>query len=136
MAKATRAQEVSTGDSTSFTKHELSDPKPPVVVTRAVLGGELLSVGSNSEASSGSNRKPSDETTQAPQAPAPTMASHSPQRETETDSDATSTVGVGLSSPAKQSSKPAKKTTAKKASPRQARVRSTDSDADEFDEFE
>jgi hypothetical protein len=38
MAKSTNAQEVATGTSDSYTPHELSDPAPPIKVTRAMLG--------------------------------------------------------------------------------------------------
>lgn len=128
MAKATRSQEVLTGTSDSYTEHELTDPNPPVVVTRAVLGGELLSVGNNSEVSTEKQSTISDEENQFLQSPAPTTDNPSSQPEEETDSNVTSTVGNGQSEPAKQSAKrtPARKTTARKANTR------TLSEEDEF----
>lgn len=38
MAKATHAQEVSTGTSDSYTPEELADPRPPVRIQRAMIG--------------------------------------------------------------------------------------------------
>ena len=40
MAKSTNAQEAATGTPDSYTERELNDPEPPVVITRAELGGE------------------------------------------------------------------------------------------------
>lgn len=48
MAKNTRAQEVSTGTSDSYTEHEKSDTNPPPRVQRAMLGGDSPSVGMDS----------------------------------------------------------------------------------------
>lgn len=42
MAKSTKAQEVATGTSDSYTEHEKADEHPPLKVTRAVLGGDHM----------------------------------------------------------------------------------------------
>lgn len=126
MAKNTHAQEAATGTSDSFTEHELSDPVPPIQVTRAVLGGELLSVGNNSEASTEKQSKTNESENQPPRQPAQTTENPSNQPGKETGSNATLTGGSGHSKPARQSGR--KATPAKKAN-----VRTTDPDFDEFD---
>lgn len=72
MAKSTKAQEVTTGTPDSYNEHELSDPTPPVVVTRAMLGEvpcQTTTDGGDSSTSS-EQTTPSDGQKQ-PQGPAP-----------------------------------------------------------------
>lgn len=149
MAKSTHSSEALTGASGSFTEHELNDPDP-VVIRRPELGRvdwseEKLAAeeeapsqhnqedGTGSSPSSKSEPSSSESNTADPPSPAPTTESPSKAPEVETDSSASSMGTDGLSSPQTPSSRPRKATPAKKANPRQARVRSTD---DEFgDEF-
>lgn len=98
MAKSTRAQEVSTGTSDSYTLAELSDPSPPIRIQRAMLGvvpQEVLpSVGMDSFQSSGNEATKNDNENPSHQPPAPTT--ENPFGLTDTaDSDADSTDGDG-----------------------------------------
>lgn len=77
MAKVTK------GAGPSFTEEELNDPAPPVVIRRAMLGSDPLSVdGTPSEESSEKPRTPSPEQGQNPQSPAHVVVNPSEQEET------------------------------------------------------
>jgi hypothetical protein len=103
MAKNTHAQEVSTGDSASFTEHELSDPIPPpvVTITRMNLGGEVSSPVNREDGTESSTSSESVSTSRQsqphnPPQPAPTMENRSSQTPAEpVDSNAASTDGNG-----------------------------------------
>lgn len=126
MAKSTHGQEVSTGTSDSFTEHELADPNPPVVVQRAMLGGEPKSVGTDSSQSSGDEPQSSNTTNPSPQEPAQTTENPSDQTAT-VDSDVHSTDGVGQATRQPRSGKRRTTPTAQQKKPH---IRSVD---DEFD---
>lgn len=87
MAKSTKAQEVSTGTPDSYTEQELADPQPPVVITRAELGGEKKwTEPADGMDSSESSKNESGITTKRPtgsRSSAPTMEKPSSQEETE-----------------------------------------------------
>lgn len=130
MAKSTKAQQVSTGTSDSYTAHEMSDPVPPVRIQRAMLGvvpeEVSSSVGGDSMRSSKSATTSSESATHNRLAPAQTT--ENPSGPTETDSGADSTDGHGqatLSQSDKEIIKPAPPRTAK-----QARASSVNDDAD------
>lgn len=144
MAKSTRAQEVSTGTSASYTEHEASDP----VIRRAMLGeidqpvveeGETSSDGINSQQSSESELTSNEKPSQSHPRPAPTMENPSEQKEgTGQDSSAHSTDGGTRKTQSQPSGRqPAKKTVAKNANPKAARTRSMDGAEEdpEWDEF-
>src|SRR5688572_11390736 len=95
MAKSTKAQEVSTGTSDSYTEDEVAGMSS-TLRGRPMLGGELLSVGTSSSQSSGKEKTSSDSENPAPQAPAQTTENLSSATEPVTDSDADSTDGDGL----------------------------------------
>lgn len=130
MAKGTKAQEVSTGTSDSYTLEELADPTPPIRIQRAMLGvvpefrEAEPSVGTHSSQSSESENTKSDSVSQSRQAPAQMTESLSGQPESETDSIAASTAGVGQTHkeplPSDETVTPAKK------SSRKARTQSID----------
>lgn len=84
MAKSTKAQEVSTGTPDSYTEHELSDPAPPVVVTRAMLGevppSQTETDGGDSSTSSEKTKPSSDKSGQQGQKPAQNAESLSSQQ--------------------------------------------------------
>lgn len=96
MAKATHSQEIITGTPESFTDHELSDPNPPVTITRAVLGGELQSVGTDSSEPSNVETQSDKSENPDPQSPAQTTENPSGQSgKEESDSTAHTTGGSG-----------------------------------------
>ena len=152
MAKSTKAQEVSTGTSDSYTPEELADPAPPVRIQRAMLGvvpEEVPpSVGTHSSQSSESETTRNDNENPSLRQPAPTTENPSGQPAKETDSTADSTVGDGLVEEEHQPfdedddeeetprSSSKKSTAAKKSTTparKKANTRNTD---DEFSEFE
>jgi len=124
MAKATHHGE-------SYTAHEMNDPEPPVVIRRAMLGGEPPSPavpedGTDSSISSDSEETSNTLVRQNPQEPAPTMESPSSPDDSAQGSTARSTAGGGR----KTGRASTKSTTSRRAS-----TRTTD-DTTEFDEFE
>lgn len=125
MAKSTKAQEVSTGTSDSYTEDEVAGMSS-TLRGRPMLGGELQSVGTSSSRSSGKEKTSSDKESPSHQAPAPTTENHSSVTEPVTDSDADSTDGVGLKEAEQQSVSPATPAQKKKA-------RSATVDISEFD---
>ena len=125
MAKSTKAQEVSTGTSDSYTEDEVAGMSA-TLRGRPMLGGDLLSVGTSSSRSSGREKTSSDKESPSHQAPAQTMESHSSATEAEAVSDADSTDGVGLREAEQQSVNPATPAQKKKA-------RSATVDISEFD---
>lgn len=91
MAKSTRS-------GASFTPEELADPYPPEVVlrvTRAELGGESQSVGTNSSRSSKNEQQSGGRQISDPPVPAPMTGNPSNQSEVDPSSDASSTDGSG-----------------------------------------
>ena len=94
MAKSTKAQEVSTGTSDSYTPDEVAGMSS-TLRGRPMLGGELLSAGTSSSRSSGREKTAGDSENLSPQAPVQTTESLSSVTEPETDSDANSTDGAG-----------------------------------------
>lgn len=95
MAKATHAQEVATGTSDSYTPEELADPDPPVVITRAQLGGEKQWTerqdGTDSLESSGKEHGTGEKQSQPLQSPALTTENPSSSAKTEPGSVPTTT---------------------------------------------
>lgn len=86
MAKSTKAQEATTGTADSYNTHEMNDPEPPVVVTRAMLGevppSATATVGGVSSASSEPTTPSDDKNEHSGQGPAPSAESpSSPQGE-------------------------------------------------------
>jgi len=152
MAKSTKAQQVSTGTSDSYTDDELNDPAPPIHITRAMLGAppkeDTPSVGMDSSPSSESANTKSDNENPSRQPLAPMTENPFGQQDKETDSTAALTVGVGQTETepqpsdededddefedddedAQQSPEPVTKKAAKKAASKKARVRSTGDD--------
>lgn len=128
MAKNTKAQEVSTGTSDSYTEDEVAGMSS-TLRGRPMLGGELLSVGTSSSRSSGKEKTLSDNESPSHQAPAPTTENPSSATEPVTDSDANSTGGVGQTA---ETLTPSDKKIIKPAPPKknQARVTSVNDDAD------
>lgn len=155
MAKATRAQEVSTGTSDSYTDDELVDPTPPVVITRPILG-EVDRVpyrskeaqssqevdGGDSTQSSQSEHKSDDKPNQSRPQHAPTTENPSKVTAKET-SDVDSTDGNGHETEPQPSGSTSagRKTPAKKAAPkkqtgaRSTMMRGAEDEDDEFDNF-
>jgi len=125
MAKSTKAQEVSTGTSDSYTEGEVAGMSA-TLRGRPMLGGDLLSVGTSSSRSSGKEKTSSDKENPSLQAPVQTTESHLSATEAEADSDADSTDGVGLREAERQSVSPATPAQKKKA-------RSATVDISEFD---
>lgn len=96
MAKNTKAQEVATGTSDSYTDDEIQDPDPPVRITRAELGTvDQPWHGNNSTQSSENDETESDSQKASRRKPAPTTDNRSKRRGKATDSDAISTDGDG-----------------------------------------
>lgn len=122
----------------SFTQDELNDPSPPVVIRRAMLGGDPSLAGSNSPESGPKTKQPEQQSKPDPQEPAPTTENPSKlSEEIPESSNANLTDGntpeTGKASGRRR--KPAtSKTAAKEDNPKAARVRSMDED--EFDDFE
>lgn len=133
MAKATRAQEVSTGTSDSFTEHELSDPSPPIRIRRAMLGevDRPLAVGGDSTQSSESEPTSSGSQNRDHQQPAQTTENPS-NKSHQADSDADLMDGntpETVEESAEVTRPAARKTAAKKHNPppaKRARARTTD----------
>jgi hypothetical protein len=119
MAKSTKAQEVSTGTSDSYTEDEVAGMSA-TLRGRPMLGGELLSAGINSSRSSGKEKTSGDSENPSHQAPAQTTENPSSATEPVADSDADSTGGVGLREAEQQSVSPA--TPAQKKRARSATV--------------
>lgn len=94
MAKSTRAQEISTGTSDSYTETELADPHPPIRIQRAVLGGESPSVGTDFSEPLSNESQSNELGNPSPQEPALTTESLSGQTATE-DSTVNLTDGDG-----------------------------------------
>lgn len=93
MAKSTKAS----GD--TYTEEELADPTPPLVIHRAMLGGESspeTEDGTGSSPSSESERTSSASETQHHRNPAPTTENRSNPQGTEGSSVAHSTATPGL----------------------------------------
>lgn len=93
MAKSTKAS----GD--TYTSDELADPTPPLVIRRAMLGGEQPSVtedGGDFSQSSESERTSSELKPQPPRQPAHTTENRSNPQGTETSSVVHSTATPGL----------------------------------------
>lgn len=108
MAKNTHAQEVSTGTSDSYTEEELSDPAPPVVIQRAMLGelkeGDSGLVGMDSSELSEKEQQPSEHSKTSPRELAQTTENPSDQTETDPgDSIARTTGGAGPKTVRRQS---------------------------------
>lgn len=125
MAKATHSQEILTGTADSFTEHELNDPSPPVVVRRAMLGGDPKSVGTDSSESLNRETQSDKSENQDLPSPAQTTENRSGQTEQESDSSARSTGGGGRKTTPQRSGKRAPVT-------RRASSRAVDED-DDFD---
>ncbi len=156
MAKATHAQEVSTGTSDSYTDHELADVEAPyqVLVTRPDLStvdkpreSKAEEVTSSAKADGGdstqSSKNASTESTklsQFPQQPAPTMENLSSQTEEEiSDADSTDGNGQETEQPRSGSARKTPPTAARKSTTKTApsRSRATMMGAeDDFAEFE
>ena len=146
MAKNTHPQEAATGTSDSYTAEEASDPRPPVVIRRAMLGDvdrpaelgeeESPSVskvegGTDSLASSESEARSDNDETVSHQEHAQMTASRSSEVK-EDSSTVHSTDGAGQEAEQNQS---ASKRVTKKAPAKKASSRSVGSDPD-FSEFE
>lgn len=84
-----------------------SQEETPVRITRAVLGGERSSVGSNLTTSSESESPTKDSGKQSRRKPAQTTGNRSKRRGKAADSDADSTAGVGQRTEQTQSDKAA-----------------------------
>lgn len=92
MAKSTRHSGV------SFTDHELSDEQPPVVIRRAMLGGDprLVEDGNSSQEFSERQQQESEMQTANPQLPAPVAENPSEQGQgPDKGSSVSSTTGNG-----------------------------------------
>lgn len=87
----------------TFNDHELSDPHPPDQVRRAVLGGELLSVGTDSLESSQAEQQSSESEKASLQSPAQTTDSPSNPTGTAEDFTAPTTVTSGRKAKASRS---------------------------------
>jgi hypothetical protein len=122
MAKSTRAV------GASFTEEELSDPVTPAVIQRAMLGGDVQSLGDSSKPSSQSEEESKPVQQEGPPSPVHTTENPSGQnKETEQpDSTASSTGGSGPKTGTASRKRPAGRGT------RNASSRSTD-DFDDFD---
>lgn len=122
---------------TSFTEEELSDPVPPVTITRAVLGGETPSPGKTSSTSGAKTNKDDESQTRNPQKPVSSTESPSSQPVRGADSAAPS-AATGGQKTAQESGRKRTPATSKKNTPddsKKARVRSADGD-DDFADFE
>jgi SAP domain-containing protein len=103
MAKATHAQEISTGTSASFTEHEYSDSEPGLAVAREIMRinrpmlGEVDKslAGTDSSESLSTERQENETSNLNLQEPVQTTESLS-NRTATADSDADSTDGNGL----------------------------------------
>ena len=134
MAKSTKAQQVSTGTSDSYTDHELSDPVPPIRIQRAMLGvvpteEVASSVGGASTQSSRNETTSSGKTKASPQAPAQTTENPSGVQAKEADSSAALTGGDG-----QENLSQLDKTIVKPAPPKSSKekARATTMDDDDF----
>lgn len=132
MAKSTHSQEILTGTSDSFTDHEMSDPHPPYVVRRAMLG--VLKEGGESSLGTTYSEPSSDETqsdkTLNPDLQEPAQTTENPSDQTEKeDSGAPLMGGHGRRMEDPQSArKGTRKTPARRAS-----SRAVPTDDDDFD---
>ena len=134
MAKNTHSQEVLTGTSDSYTEAELQDPLA-MLRHRPVLegnspdagGGDGVSVGNNSEASSGSESPENDSQTHNPQADAPAAENPSNPEHPESDT-APLTDGSGQETEPQRSVSPPRKATKAVKSTRPSRAKATEDD--------
>lgn len=130
MAKATRAQEVSTGTSASLTKHEASDREMHPVIRRAMLGTlreeetpSPATDGGDSTQSSKSESRPTSKHDKAHQEPAQTTDNPSnPSQEADSNVPLTDGNTPETEKESVKKAQPAKKT----APAKRARARTTD----------
>lgn len=135
MAKSTRS------GGASFTPAEMADPEPPVIIRRAMLGGDPSlreKVGGDSSQSS-ENVPTSDENSgQLPRKPARSTESHSSSVDEQEEVVTVPGETTGTPKTDRESGDRSKRTAGSRSGPRgnskRAGVRSTDDELDEFGE--